>query len=79
MHRCYPGPAQCKLVRAEFKTVEATGKSTCGDPKRINKLQGIRSRVRDEVKECFSILSPGVYSASNTNEYQKQKNNVSGE
>jgi hypothetical protein len=25
------------------------------------------------------VLSPGVYSASNRNEYQKQKNNVSGE
>jgi hypothetical protein len=26
-----------------------------------------------------AILGPGVYSASNRNEYQKQKNNVSGE
>jgi hypothetical protein len=26
-----------------------------------------------------ATLSPGVYSASNRNEYQKQKNNVSGE
>jgi hypothetical protein len=25
-----------------------------------------------------AILGPGVYSASNRNEYQKQKNNVSG-
>jgi hypothetical protein len=40
----------------------------------------------DEVNECFSIhliiqaaLHPGVYSASNRNEYQKQKNNVSRE
>jgi hypothetical protein len=40
----------------------------------------------DEVKEFFSIylilpaaLGPGVYSASNRNAYQKQKNNVSGE
>jgi hypothetical protein len=39
----------------------------------------------DEVNE-FSIyvilsaaLGPGVYSASNRNEYQKQKNNISGE
>jgi hypothetical protein len=38
-----------------------------------------------EVNECFSIylillaaLGPVVYSASNRNEYQKQKNNVSG-
>jgi hypothetical protein len=36
--------------------------------------------------ECFSIylilqpaLDPGVYSVSNKNEYQKQKNNISGE
>jgi hypothetical protein len=41
---------------------------------------------RDEVNGCFPIylilaaaLGPGVYSDSNTNEYQKQKNNVSGE
>jgi hypothetical protein len=40
----------------------------------------------DEVSELFSIylilpaaLGPGVHSASNRNEYQKQKNNVSGE
>jgi hypothetical protein len=40
----------------------------------------------DEVKEFFSIfvilpdaLGPGVHSAPNRNEYQKQKNNVSGE
>jgi hypothetical protein len=26
-----------------------------------------------------SALGPGVHSASNRNEYQKQKNNVSGE
>jgi hypothetical protein len=26
-----------------------------------------------------ATLGPGVYSASNKNEYQKQKNNVSGE
>jgi hypothetical protein len=26
-----------------------------------------------------AALGPGVYSASNINEYQKQKNNVSGE
>jgi hypothetical protein len=40
----------------------------------------------DEVYEFSSFylmlqaaLDPGVYSASNINEYQKQKNNVSGE
>jgi hypothetical protein len=40
----------------------------------------------DEVNEFFSIylippaaLGPGVYSASDINEYQKQKNYVSGE
>jgi hypothetical protein len=27
----------------------------------------------------LAALGPGVYSASNRNEYQKQKNNVSGE
>jgi hypothetical protein len=48
------------------------------------KVEGSRP---DEVNEfSFSIylilqtaLDPGVYSASNRNEYQKQKNNVSGE
>jgi hypothetical protein len=40
----------------------------------------------DEVNECFSVhlilpaaLGPGVYSASNRIEYQKQTNNVSRE
>jgi hypothetical protein len=40
----------------------------------------------DEVNEFFpiylilpAVLGHGVYSASNRNEYQKQKNNVSGE
>jgi hypothetical protein len=40
----------------------------------------------DEVNGFFSIylilpaaLGPGVYSASNRNEYRKQRNNVSGE
>jgi hypothetical protein len=40
----------------------------------------------DEVTEFSSIclilpaaLGPGIHSASNGNEYQKQKNNVSGE
>jgi hypothetical protein len=43
----------------------------------------IASSRRDEVNEFFSIylilpatLGPGVYSASDRNEYQKQKNNV---
>jgi hypothetical protein len=51
-------------------------------------LQARRSRVRDPIKSMhfFSIyvilsaaLGPGVHSASNRNEYQKQKSNVSGE
>jgi hypothetical protein len=28
---------------------------------------------------CHDALGPGVYSVSNRNEYQKHKNNVSGE
>jgi hypothetical protein len=42
--------------------------------------------IPDEVIEFFSIyvilpaaLGPEVYSGTNRNEYQKQKNNVSGE
>jgi hypothetical protein len=49
-------------------------------------IQAGRSQVRDPIDEFFSIylilpaaLGPGVHSASNRNEYQKQKNNVSGE
>jgi hypothetical protein len=40
---------------------------------------------RDEVNDLGNLsiipaaIRPGVYSASNRNEYQKQKNNVSGE
>jgi hypothetical protein len=47
------------------------------------KAEGSR---HDEVTEYFSIylilpaaLRPGVHTALNRNEYQKQKNNVSGE
>jgi hypothetical protein len=52
-------------------------------------LQAARSRVQDPRRgmnfwfsSCFILpaaLGPGVYSASNRNEYRKQKNNVSGE
>jgi hypothetical protein len=48
-----------------------------------HKVMGLRPY---QVNEFFSIyiilpdtLDTGVYSASNRNEYQKQKNNVSGE
>jgi hypothetical protein len=49
-------------------------------------LQAGRSRVRDSMKRFFFLiflvlpaaLGPWVYSASNRNEYQKQKNTVSG-
>jgi hypothetical protein len=48
------------------------------------KIAGSRT---DEVDDFFYIiylilpaaLGPGLHSASNRNEYQKQKNNVSGE
>jgi GH25 family lysozyme M1 (1,4-beta-N-acetylmuramidase) len=45
----------------------------------------VASSIPDEVNEFIEYLifpaarNPGVYSASNRNEYQKQKNNVSGE
>jgi hypothetical protein len=38
------------------------------------KVEGSRP---DEVNDFLNLLGPGVYSASNRNEYQKQKN-VSG-
>jgi hypothetical protein len=47
------------------------------------KVAGLRP---DDLNKFFSVhlillatLSPGVYSASKRNEYQKQKSNVSGE
>jgi hypothetical protein len=45
------------------------------------KLQAGRSRGRDPMRSIFNFLilpaalGPGVHSASNTNRYQKQKNN----
>jgi hypothetical protein len=50
-------------------------------------LQGGKSRVRNPIMTLHffdapnhsSLSRPGVYSASNINEYQKQKINVSGE
>jgi hypothetical protein len=48
----------------------------------------VEARVRDQMRlmDFLSIylilpaaLGPGVYSASNRNEYQKQESNVSGE
>jgi hypothetical protein len=37
-------------------------------------------RINEELLEILpTALGPGVYSASNRNEYQKDKNNVSGE
>jgi hypothetical protein len=44
--------------------------------------QAVRSRIEWFVLTCLILraaLGPGVYSASNRNEYQKQKNNVSVE
>jgi hypothetical protein len=49
-------------------------------------LQTGRSRVRDLIRSIISIylilpaaLDPAFYLASNTNEYQKQKSNISAE
>jgi hypothetical protein len=40
--------------------------------------RNVAGSIRHKVN--FSVyLGPGIYSASNRNEYQKQKNNVSGE
>jgi hypothetical protein len=46
----------------------------------------IAGSITNEIIELFSIypilvaaLGPGVHSASNRNEYQKQENNISGE
>jgi hypothetical protein len=55
--------------------------------KHYAKSRKVAGSKPDEVNEFFfsiclilpAALGPGVYSASNRNEYQKQKNNVSGE
>jgi hypothetical protein len=54
--------------------------------KHYSTSQKVAGSIPDEVNEFSSTylilsaaLSPGVYSVSNRNEYQKQKNNVSGE
>jgi hypothetical protein len=62
---------------------EARGSVVLKAPR--NKLEGREFETRRD--ELFlsiylilpAILGPGVYSASNRNEYQKHKNNVSGE
>jgi hypothetical protein len=45
------------------------------------KVESLRSDGENEMFSIYLILAaaldPGVYSASNINEYQKQKNNVS--
>jgi hypothetical protein len=40
---------------------------------------GLATHVRKCVSGHVAALGPGVYSASNRNEYQENKNNVSGE
>jgi hypothetical protein len=54
-------------------------KTLCYKPEKVS------GSSLDDVTECFWIylilpaaLGPGLYSASNRNEYQKQTNNVSG-
>jgi hypothetical protein len=39
----------------------------------------MRERIFSNYPILPATLGPGVYSVSNRNEYQKQKNNVSGE
>jgi hypothetical protein len=40
---------------------------------------GSSPELLNKPRSSLVALGPGVYSASNRNEYQKQKNNVSGE
>jgi hypothetical protein len=67
------------FLHNRLKDVGEIVKALCYNPKRP------RSRP-DEVNDIFSIfqilpaaLGPRVYSASNRNEYLKQKNYISGE
>jgi hypothetical protein len=45
--------------------------------------RGFKTRLGELIFSIYLILldalGPGIHSASNTNEFQKQKNNVSGE
>jgi hypothetical protein len=54
-------------------------KALCYKPE----ARGFETRLGERILSIYPILpatlGPGVYSAFNRNEYQKQKNNVSGE
>jgi hypothetical protein len=70
-------PLSLTSVSAKMKSSRSSGEGIC------YKVAGSRPH---EVNEFFSIhqifqaaLGSGVHSASNRNEYQKHKNNVSGE
>jgi hypothetical protein len=72
----------CSLsVGAFSNTPRASGCSATGDALRVNKELEERGSGRDLIQSgnLKFALGPGVYSASNRNEYQKQKNNVSWE
>jgi hypothetical protein len=82
------------ISTAAYKLTEhreaATEVATCLQATGIFRILGTmlqigRSRVRSRLGEFLNLpnptaaLGPGVYSASNRNEYQKHRNNVSGE
>jgi hypothetical protein len=79
-HCCNPGTSACKYPNINHVTNQGHGLLRHYATSR--KVAG--SRPDDELYfsnylTLPSALGPGVYSASNRNEYQKQKNNVSGE
>jgi hypothetical protein len=76
-HTIGPGPPRWGGVNGTAQQVN-TNHTPDNNLRHVNVISHIRRQ-----SFCFVIipaaLGPGVYSASNRNEYQKHKNNVSGE
>jgi hypothetical protein len=60
-----------------FPSEESLLDHKMGTARNFSKVESCR--VLAYVLKFPAALGPGVYSASNRNEFQKQKNNVSGE
>jgi hypothetical protein len=70
----------------DLQGTDTTGASQRSTERFKKILTTVKIQRPDEVNEIFSsylifsaALGLGIYSASNINEYQKQKSNVSGE
>jgi hypothetical protein len=75
---------EVKLSTSHIRDQSITAEPSCSD--QLHASRKVAVSRPNEVNECFqftltlpAILGPGVYSASNRNEYQKHNNNVSVE